>query len=177
MTSIIRPTDFNRNTTDPNRNRWTPGQLRHVIAAVNAAGATTMIETVEGLLQEYQVVDVVPGWNIGYDLIVRHFFTENGVETHQDTRISTFNLGAIIVIESGFADTRHVAIRTYNDEASALVRTAQAAHGKTEGRAWGSWKATPGLRTGSGYATYTPHTGNPAFADRWGTRWSGAVQV
>lgn len=179
-THIIRPTDFNKNTADPNRNTWQAGQIRHIMNAINAVeGATTMIETATGLMQTYTIVGVIEGGCGRFArATLRHTWVENGIEKHQDTRFPLFDIGAIIVTTPTFMDDpRSAAIRSHADEASQLILQAQADHGEKEGRSCGKWDATPGAYDRTGWVTYTPHTGNPAFADRWGTRWYGTVTL
>lgn len=179
-THIIRPTDFNKNTADKQRNTWQPGQIRHIMHAINAVeGATTLVETVNGLMQAYTIVGVIEGGaGRSARAVLRHTWTENGVEKHQDTRFNLFELGAIIVTTPTFMDDpRSAAIHSHADEASQLISQAQADHGEKEGRSCGKWDATPGAYDNMGWVTYTPHTGNDYYADRWGTRWYGTVTL
>jgi hypothetical protein len=180
MNAIIRPTDFNRNTADPNRNTWNTGQLRHIMHAIDAIPhAKTLVETVDGLLQPYQIVGLVEGGGGRYARVtLRHFWTENGVEKHQDTRFPLFDIGAVIVLNlTAMDDPRHKAMDSYRNEASALVSKAQELHGECEGRKWGSWNATPGAYDGMGWVTYEPSTGGTANTELAGTRWYGNVSV
>lgn len=178
MTSstIIRPRDFNRNTTDKQRDVWQPGQLRHVMNAINerAPQARVLVETMEGLLQNYSIIGFSHDW-AGYAAVLR---TEYAPGKFQDTRFGLYKLGAVIVLDLPITiEVHHRAIRTYSEEEMALIRRAQELHGEVEGRKWGSWKATPGMHEGIGYVTYEPHTGNPAFAEQRGTRWYGNITL
>ena len=60
------------------------------------------------------------------------------------------------------------AVESHRRECSAAIRYAADRHGEVEGRAWGSWKATPGYDYVD--VTYTPHTGNDHYRDKWGER-------
>jgi hypothetical protein len=173
--SIIRPSDFNRNTADPQRNTWQPGQLRHVMKAIAAVpGARTLVETMEGLLQNYTIIGFGNDW-AGYNSVLR---TEYAPGKFQDTRFSLFKLGAVIVLDLPITvDVRYTAMNSYREEAGRLFRRAQELHGEVEGRKCGKWEATPGMYDDSGYVTYEPWTGNPAFADEWGTRWYGEITL
>jgi hypothetical protein len=180
MNAIIRPTDFNRNTADPHRNTWTPGQMRHVMRAIDATPhARTMIETVTGLLQELQIVGVTESSAGRYARVtLRHTWTKDGVEKHQDTRHLLFEIGAVIVTNLTIVDsTRFNAVESYRNEAGALIRQAQAEHGETEGRAYGKWDAEPGAYDNMGWVTYEPYTGSNPNAAKAGTRWYGRVTV
>lgn len=46
MAQVIRPEDFNKNTADPNRGRWTHAQMSAVVEALD--GASVLIETDNG---------------------------------------------------------------------------------------------------------------------------------
>lgn len=172
--SIIRPTDFNRNTADKQRNTWQPGQLRHIMYAIDekAPDARVMVETMEGLLQNYRIIGFSKDWG-GYKATLR---TEYAPGKFQDTRFSLSDLGAVIVLDLPVTvEVRYHAVNTHREEAGRLFRRAQELHGETEGRKWGKWEAIPGMYDNSGYVTYEPLTGNPAFADKWGTRWYGEI--
>jgi len=156
MTTIIKPTDFG---TD----RWTVGTLTHLIAAL--AGSKVIIEidsgtghAVTGVLVE----TYYGGPTRGQRVVVK---TE-----HRGTAYNLLTVGNIVALDNDRA--KWAAMDTLRKANSAAITTAQALHGDTH--QWGKWEATP-LDGGDTLVTYTPLTGNPAFADRWGTRDSWTI--
>lgn len=168
----IRARDFSHDTTDPNRDLWSAGTLRHVIAAL--AGTPVAVTT------DNQTGHTVCGARLvgltcsGDRVIVEHRYGPGPTDV-QRTNYLLFALGDTIVPLASGAGTpaKFAATGSHRDEVSAAIRAAQAAHGDVEGRSWGRW--TGRCEREGVYVRYTPSTGNPAFAGQAGTRWSGLV--
>jgi hypothetical protein len=165
-TCAVKASDFSHRTTDPLRDEWTAGKLRHLIAALDG---TPVIVTVDRQTGHTLV---------GVELVgLRASFASSNVEVGVRSQYTdgtsvtcwhlAFSLGSTI-IPLGDSQAKWNALRSYGDEQSAAIQRAQAEHGEPEGRAWGEWDATLGHHHVG--VTYTPHTTNPAFADRWGER-------
>jgi len=172
-TCAVKASDFSHRTTDPQRTEWTAGKLRHLIAALDGAPVIVIAESRTGHTL------------VGVELVgLRSSFASSNVEVgirsqYADGSGSTiwhlaFNLGNTI-IPLGDSQAKWTALRTYGDEQFVAIQRAQAEHGECEGRAWGEWDATLGHHHVN--VTYTPHTTNPAFADRWGERGSWTYGV
>jgi hypothetical protein len=164
---VIRARDFSDKTTDPNRTTWTPAKLRHLIAAL---GDTPVIVTTDNqtgfTLVNVTLVGVREGFSHSYEVGIKSVFSDGTTSTVWHL---TFKLGDTIVPLGG-DNVKWRALRSWADEKSLAVELAQVEHGDAEGRSWGHWEATPGLYRV--HVRYTPHTGNPHFADKWGTRGS-----
>lgn len=148
---------------------WTAGALRHVIKALDGVPVALVVSFQTG----HTVMGVVlVGLRTSFhgdhpELIVRY------PEGHETAHL-VFTLGETIIplaqTEKHYrgGGPKWEALKTYAEEKSAAVLRAQREHGETEGRAWGVWCAKPALH--HVYVEYTPSTGNPHFADKWGKR-------
>lgn len=172
-TCAIRAQDFDNVLTDY-ADRWTAGKMRHLVDALQDAPVLVVVDRRTG----YALL----GARLTYCGPARpgrvnvECTLEDG--TTQVTAYFLADIGDTIVPLS--EDTlrpgggpRWRALRAYQDEVSAAIASARRLHGESAGRAWGAWTGICGEVGVS--VRYQPHTGNPAFADRWGTRWSGLV--
>jgi hypothetical protein len=176
-TCAILASDFSPSTTDKLRRNWSVGKMAHVIAALDGApvAITTDRQTGHTLVGVQLISAFQGGAGRGPRVQVRMTHTDG---TTQDTNYYLWNVGeAIIPMERAEgSDAKWKALESFRRQCSEAIKAAQEEHGESEGRAWGSWEATPIDATSVG-VRYTPSTGNPAFADRWGTRWSGNVRT
>lgn len=175
---VILPTDFNRNTADPNRRRWTAGQLRHVVAALAGTPVAIVADGQTGFTLVGVTLLAVTYNSPGHDLLTEStYVAEGGAVTTQRTRHRIFQLGeTILPLSRGIDSIKSQAIRLAADEGSAAIKVVrESKHGEAAGRQWGSWKAEPTI-DGS-IVKYTPHTGNEAYADKWGTKVTVAVSL
>lgn len=175
---VILPTDFNKNTADPNRRRWTAGQLRHVVAALAGTPVAITIDNQTGSALVGVVLLAVTPNSPGHDLLIEYTFADkSGAVKTQRTSYRIFSLGEAIIPmgypNGGNTDAKFIATRTYADENTRAITVVRAKYGEVAGRKCGAWSAEPTL-TGS-IVRYTPHTGNPAFAADWGTPVSAEV--
>lgn len=164
LTTAITSRNFTP-ATDHRRVEWNSGALRHVVAAL--AGKPVMI-----------ITDAQTGSTmLGAKLIqVQHSIRSNHDEVlveyqGQRTAHKIFNIGEVIVPlvdEVGEQGAKWVALASYRVEKAQAVAKACADHGASEGREWGHWEAK--LFTSTAQVTYKPHTGNPHYADKAGTR-------
>lgn len=166
-TTAISSRDFG-NAKDY-RVEWTAGALRHVIKALDGAPVALTVDGQTG----HTVMNVVlvslrtSFYGDHAELIVRY-------PAGHETAHLVFKLGEVIIPLAETEKHRNTsgpkwqALKTYDEEKAAAVARAQREHGETEGRAWGVWAAKPALRYV--YVEYTPSTGNPHFADKWGKR-------
>lgn len=172
-TCAVKASDFSHRTTELQRNEWTAGKLRHLIAALDGAPVIVIAEGRTGHTL------------VGVELVgLRASFASSNVEVGIRSQYADNSGGVVWHLAFSLGDTiiplvdnqaKWNALRTYGDEQSAAIQRAQAEHGECEGRAWGEWDATLGHRHIG--VTYTPHTTNPAFADRWGERGYWAYNV
>ena len=159
MASAIEPSDFSNSTSDPLRDRWTTGKLRHVIAAARGHKA---IVTIEDLA--YVDVELVGLYDASLARLVVRYQWGAGEGEHTDTRYLLHGIGPIVVL--GSTNAKWTALETHRNEVSAAIEVAREAHGEAEGRAWGAWS---GDLTFYGAAVrYRPSTGNPHYAEKAG---------
>lgn len=173
-TVAILASDFSDSTTDVLRNRWTVAKMEHLIAALKGATVAITTDRQSGhTLIGVQLVDAFHGGaGRGTRVAVKMELSDG---TEQTTNYYLPSVGeAIIPLTDEGANAKWTALETYRAQVSQAIKTAMSEHGETEGRAWGAWKGTP-LSLTEVDVTYTPHTGNEHFADRWGTRWYGRV--
>lgn len=169
-TSVITARDFSPSTTDPQRDTWTVGKLYHVVKAL--AGRPVAITTDNSTGHtEFNVI--LKGAHYGSSQILRVNYDYGTGE--QDTDYRVWTIGMIMVMPTGGRESaKWDALASYRNHCSAAIEIAQQLHGAD--RRWGTWKAEPidGYRVN---VTYTPSTGNPAFADRCGTRGIWKIHV
>lgn len=145
---------------------WTAGGLRRVVDGLDGAPVVINLDKHTGYtaigVVLVQVRDGGPGTSA--QVLVR--YTEGG-QTWETWHL-VFMLGETIVPltrgDDGLAHKWTIR-RALSDERSAAIAQVRA---DNPGSAdwWGKWEATPLVHGMS--VTYTPSTGNPAFADRWG---------
>lgn len=153
-TCVIRAKDFSDSTKDDDRNRWTGGKLRHVLAALGDSPVIITTDTQTG----HTAVNVrLTGlrekpYGGGYQVAVAYNYADGSGQTLWH-RLD--DLGDTIVPLSGADNAKWAAKKSYQDDASYAVELAQAQHGKGAGREWGNWKAHVGFTEVS--VTYTPY--------------------
>jgi hypothetical protein len=186
QTSYLKVGDFSERTTDRDRDRWTLGKLRHV---VKASAGRPMIVTIEGLMYiNVRLVGTSTSGmsNPGPRIHVEHaYIDQNGERKTQVTWYLIDKLGPVIgCMVPWLADRNErgddfsdAAVRSYREEIRAAINLASERHGDAEGRSCGRWSGKPGSYDGEVWVEYEPHTGNPAYRDRWGTHWAGGVKL
>jgi hypothetical protein len=156
-TCVIRAQDFSQLTTDDDRNRWTGGKMRHVMAAL---GDTPVVITTDNqtghTLVNVTLTGLRTGWaGCGYEVGIASTFSDGSGRTVWHRLDSIGDTIIPLPVDSAHGDAKWKATRSYNDEASYAVELAQAQHGQREGREWGNW------RTHVDYSgvtvTYTPY--------------------
>ncbi|MFF4777477.1 hypothetical protein ACFY05_31940 [Microtetraspora fusca] len=169
MTCVINARDFCSDTTDPLRDRWSVGKLHHVIKALDGARVAVTVARGTGttLLDAVLKSTSFSGsYACGEVLIATT--VSNGTE--QQTRFPVVDLGMILPLDDTTArDAKWIALDSYREQGSKAITTAQDLYAESTGRQWGSWKAEP-LDATRVHVRYTPSTGNPYFADKWGER-------
>ena len=164
-TCVIRAQDFSDSVTDVNRNEWTAGKLRHVIAALDGSPVIITTDRQTGhTLVNVTLVGIREGFSGQLQLGIHSVYSDGTKSTIWHL---IFMLGDTIVpLANGGA--KWAAKKSYRDEQSYAVELAQAEHGEPEGRSWGKWNVRSGHR--NVVVDYQPHTDNPAFADKHGER-------
>jgi len=165
-TCILRAQDLSERITDDDRYRWTGGKMRHALAALGETPVIICTDRQTGhTMVNVILVGLRTGWGgCGYEVGIRSAFSDGSGSTIWH-RLD--NIGDTIVPLAAH-DAKWAMTRSYADEASYAVELAQAQHGKAEGHDWGVWTTDVGYSEVA--VTYTPSTGNPHFADRWGKR-------
>lgn len=160
--TTITARDFSNRTTDPNRDLWTAGAIRHLVAALR--GAPVAIVTDKGT--GHTVVNVtLVGTGSTRDggfpgVLVEYTYGENGQT--QRTLHPLFNIGMILELDGitgGVGGAKWRALDTYRDERSAAITQAQAAHPELTR---GKWDGQPSRRDSEVSVSYTPH--QPSYA-------------
>lgn len=138
MGSTITPQDFSDYTTDKDRHQWTPGKLRHVIAALQGrrciitaeaqTGFTLIGARLHGLRQ-------TPGYGT-YQILVEWEY-EPGKSNR--TWYSVMSIGAAIIGMD--CDLRFPAAELLRNENAAALTAAREFLPECT---YGAWKATPG---------------------------------
>lgn len=162
--------DFSTSTADVNRDRWTPGKLRHVIAALAGVPVVVTVDRQTGhTLVGAQLVRAFNGGPGRGERVAIKIRFADGTENVTNYYLPSVG-GAITPLarpEGCKSDPKWVATDSYRREVSAAIQTAQARHGECEGRCWGAWSgecAEYGVMV-----SYRPSTGNPHYKDKWGT--------
>jgi len=137
MGSTITPQDFSQRTTDKDRNEWTPGKLRLVIAA--AAGRRVVITTDKQtghtlIGARLRGMRRTPGYGT-YQVLVEWEYAPGKT---QGTWTSTFSIGPAITVMDG--PLRFAAADLAREESSAAIAAARAALPECT---YGAWKSTP----------------------------------
>jgi hypothetical protein len=171
--TAILASDFSQSTADTLRTRWSVAKMSHAILAL--AGAPVVITPEKRTGFSLVGVELVKAYHdsLGGDRVqVKTTFTD-GTEQLTNYRLVEFGEAIIPLTQN---NAKWTALKTYRDQVSHAIRIAASAHGEAEGRAWGAWKGTP-LSLTEVDVTYTPHTGNDFYADKWGTRWYGRINT
>jgi hypothetical protein len=163
---MIKARDFNKNTTDPTRDTWTGATMAAVVEA--AKGEVVMIETdnMTGHVSVGKLIGVIPSHG-GYN------FPQVLIEFSDGTRTSFLLFKCGNVVTTTDTPIKWDALKAYREQQGAAIAAGRAKIGK--GREWGRWEAEPCIYPRTFNVVYTPHTGNPHYADKWGTR--GHVRV
>lgn len=174
--STITARDFSARVTDPQRDLWTLGKMRHVVADLNGGEVTAIVlDKMTGwTLTGVRLVGVRPtsGHECGQGRLIVESAYDDG-ET-QRTAYRLEDVGAIVAPITSRPSVKHNAVNTYHDEVSAAIRVARELHGEVEGRAWGRWTGECHMLD-EVYVHYEPSTGNPFYAEQWGTPWHGVI--
>lgn len=172
----IQASDFSTRVDDPRRDTWTVGKMRH---AMNALGGRPVVIT----------VDKRTGMTLTGVAIVRTFTRFGGLDrvtvtsrykddADQGVNYPLIDIGpAIVPLDTITAgnDPACKAHESWRAEVNRAIEAVRAVHGEAQGRAWGSWR---GHCTGDGVLVrYEPLTGNPFYADKWGTPWWGTYNL
>lgn len=175
-TAAILASDFSHSAADVLHRQWTVGKMAHVIAALDGAPVAITVDSGSGhTLIGVQLVAVFNGGPSRGDRVTVKMILSDGTE--QTTNYFLPSIGeAIIPLTSDGSKAKWTALDSERAQKSQAIRVAQAEHGDCEGRSWGKWEARP-INLNEVQVTYTPHTGNPAFADQWGTRWFGTIRT
>lgn len=176
----VLASDFSDRTTDVLRHRWTPGKMRHLVAALDGAPVAVTVDRMSGAamvgvkLIGLQAIRMSTRFGV---VIESTYEDENGELKQQRTNYPLDQLGEAIIPldERGQRGAKWEALDRQRKEHRLAISRAQHEHGEVEGRAWGRWRAESMLH--DVYVTYEPHTGNEAFADKWGMPWHGKYAV
>jgi hypothetical protein len=160
---VINARDFNNNTRDPLRDRWTVGTLHHVVKVLAGRPVAVTVDKSTGHTLFNVTLEVAydggngPRLRVTYDCGSRVNVTDYSVD----------NVGVIMTMPTDGVDrVKWDALESHRNHCSAAIDIARKAK-DAKSCQWGVWSAT--VRSGGTvYVRYTPSTGNPHFADRWG---------
>src|SRR5947209_3226747 len=162
----IYPRTFSDSTADAFRDRWTQAKMHHVIQAVGDTHVVLELDKGTGhTVIGVKLLGVRPNPYGGLGQVLIDYCHEDGSDGRVLIRLE--DVGVVLPLEA--TNAKWDAIKSHRELVHAGVVKAQAEHGDVEGRSWGKWDAVP-LDHRTVMVTYTPHTGNPAFADKWGER-------
>lgn len=160
-TTAIAARDFSQLVTDELRDTWTPGKLRHVIAALDGAPVAIVTDQMTGSTLLGATLDSImptPGFH-GYDLVTASHY--NG-KTYRTRRFMP-GIGPVIVPldpDNGARGAKWRALDSYREEKRAAIDAAreraqaEALLGDAEPREYGKWSAEPGAN--GVFVTYEP---------------------
>lgn len=142
-TTAILASDFSSRTTDVLRDQWTAGKLRHLIAALDGQPVAIVIDSYTGSTLVGVTLERLVGkmHGSGHNVVIASTLPDGTV---QRTAYRTEALGLTIIPlapEDGTKGAKWVALDTYREEASAVIRLANAkmtAAGREGG--WGRWE-------------------------------------
>lgn len=128
FSTVITATDFSNNVTEPRRDEWTPGKMRHAVAAL--AGAPVAITTDK--LTGHTIVGATLGdirktpYGGTFDVLV--------ISEHNRTYYPIDKIGAAIIpLDEGFnTGAKYTAKESWRRECSAAVRADRAKAGTRE---------------------------------------------
>jgi hypothetical protein len=170
LTSVIRAQDFSDRTTDANRDRWTLGKMRYVVDALQD---TPVIIVIEGLAKiGARLIRTFDGGPSRGQRVTIESVMSTGETQRTNYRLEEIGDTIIPMVEPFAAQgAKWDIVETHRSEQSAAIGYAQRTYADKGGHKWGEWRATEVLETpGTFDVTYTPHTGNDYFADKWGER-------
>lgn len=166
-TTVIRARDFSDSTTDADRDTWTLGKLRHVIAALDGAPVAITVDRLTGHTEVgVRLVGIACGRFVDHGPVVERTLSDG---TTQRTIFSRHSIGDTIT-PLDRSSAKWTATDSVRNEASAAIRLARAEH--EAAHAYGRWTATPGLDYVD--VTYTPQNG-PGAGERGWWRYSLAA--
>lgn len=120
--TAIAARDFNQDTTDSLRDRWSPGALRHLIAAAKGQVVTIVLDARTGNAETGVTLNGVrqtPGYGTFQMLVIYRWGTgENDVNR---TWHPVDKMGTILVHDAVTDDVRGKALRTYREEGAAAI--------------------------------------------------------
>lgn len=164
MGAAITPEDFSSSLVDHNRRRWTMGKMRHV---VTAAADHRCLVVIDGLAHvDVELVAVRESHDGPGGRLVTRYRYGTGERDHNDTGYRLEEVGTVVDLQD--TRTKHEAIESYRNEVAAAIQYVRQVHGEAEGRAWGRW--TGEVTQYGAVVRYEPATGNPHYADHWGTK-------
>lgn len=162
-TTVIKASDFSNKTTDVNRHTWTPGTMRMASEALAGVRVAIVCDRQTGhTILNARLGSIVALFSGGNGVQVTYLINEAGEE--HTTNFRLHDIGDTIIPMSA-TDAKWRMIRSHSDERGAAIDLARATD-KAAGCEWGVWDAT--VHRDEWHVSYTPHTGNPAFADKWG---------
>jgi hypothetical protein len=143
----IAARDFNSNTNDPNRDEWTPGQIRHLIAALNGAPVAITIDKATGHTAIGVRLVEVTGCTINSDYphVLVEYNEVNGPTSRVYHRLS--NVGPFIIpLTDAGSRAKWQALDTWRAETAAAGRIARRFHADDTGDqdVPGTWTVEPG---------------------------------
>lgn len=153
-TTVILASDFSSRTTDVDRDTWTAGKLRHVIAALKGSPVIIVTDAHTGhALVGVELVGVTQSMNGHAELRIRDEFSV--------TRYLAFKLGATIVPLTE-TQAKWEAIGSYRREALAAITEART---NVENPDVGNWETVTLAR--SVYVTRTIVADGGTHRDYW----------
>lgn len=126
-TAAIQASDFSDLTTDTDRNDWTEGKMRHVVAALDGQLVAITVDKMTGhTMFGVRLVGVVAGGGGGHARVLIESRYEDG--TVQVTTFLLFRLGPVITPipqDRASKDAKWAALDTWRDERSAALEIAR----------------------------------------------------
>lgn len=141
--TAILASDFSRSTKDVLRNQWTAGKLRHLIAALDGQPVAIVTDGMTGSTLVGVTLERLVGkmHGTGHNVVIASTLPDGTVQRTAH-RIEALGLAIIpLTPEPGTKGAKWVALDSYREEASAVIRMA-AARGAEAGRelSWGAWE-------------------------------------
>jgi hypothetical protein len=110
MAQVIRPEDFNSNTRDPNRGRWTWRQMDALVTALDGAKVVVELETQTGHAWEVTLERVSAGYHLGGSVLAFDGFNR--------TWQPLYKLGVVMDVRPG-GSVKWDAVRLYREREQA----------------------------------------------------------
>jgi len=171
---VVLASDFSNSLSDPVRERWTGGKLRHLIDALR--GEPVVITTDAG--NGHTIVGARLHMNLGRPnerVDVEYRVSDDLV---QRVNYPMVGIGAAIIpLTQAGHGAKWDALDSYRVERMNAVMAVQKIHGDPEGRSWGTWHASPRGEQGRIVVSYEPYPAatNPADTRSRGNRWWGSI--